>query len=125
MKKGPANGKLFTDEDWNDEATLTEGPYPYSKVCGASSSVKPNSTLWSDASYTIAAIPNLPAVYPAARIASDISCTRQTCRYAHLTASVCHCDSTDPGGESCAEDGGRRRDGHCDHTSRVCAGAGA
>ena len=32
MKKGPANGKLFTDEDWNDEATLTEGSYPYSKV---------------------------------------------------------------------------------------------
>ena len=34
MKKGPANGKAFTDEDWNDEATLTESPYPYSKVCG-------------------------------------------------------------------------------------------
>ena len=31
-KKGPAKGELFTDEDWNDEATLTEGSYPYSKV---------------------------------------------------------------------------------------------
>lgn len=31
-KKGPINGKVFTDEDWNDEATLTEGSYPYSKV---------------------------------------------------------------------------------------------
>ena len=37
MKKGPANGKQFTDEDWNDEATLTEGSYPYSKVRGAPS----------------------------------------------------------------------------------------
>ena len=35
MKKGPANGKLFTGEDWNDEATLNESPYPYSKVCTA------------------------------------------------------------------------------------------
>ena len=34
MKKGPANGKSFTDEDWNDEATLTDSPYPYSKVRG-------------------------------------------------------------------------------------------
>jgi hypothetical protein len=33
MKKGPANGDMFTDEDWNDEATLTEGSYPYSKAC--------------------------------------------------------------------------------------------
>ena len=35
MKKGPGNGKLFTGEDWNDEATLTEGSYPYSKVCAS------------------------------------------------------------------------------------------
>lgn len=31
-KKGPGNGKLYTDEDWNDEATLTEGSYPFSKT---------------------------------------------------------------------------------------------
>ena len=32
MKNGPLKGKVFTDEDWNDEATVNEGPYEYSKV---------------------------------------------------------------------------------------------
>ena len=33
MKKGPANGKIYdADNDWNDEATLTEGSYMFSKV---------------------------------------------------------------------------------------------
>ena len=31
-KAGPCNGKLFTEEDWNDESTLTDGPYRFSKV---------------------------------------------------------------------------------------------
>ena len=31
-KKGPASGSLYTDEDWNDEATLTDSAYSYSKV---------------------------------------------------------------------------------------------
>lgn len=32
-KKGAGNGKLFTEEDWNDESSLTDGPYRFSKVC--------------------------------------------------------------------------------------------
>lgn len=32
MKGGPLKGKVFTDEDWNDEATVNEGSYEYSKV---------------------------------------------------------------------------------------------
>jgi nucleoside-diphosphate-sugar epimerase len=32
MKNGPLKGKVFTDEDWNDEATVNEGPYEYSKT---------------------------------------------------------------------------------------------
>lgn len=32
MKKGPLRGKVFTDEDWNDENNLEDGPYQYSKV---------------------------------------------------------------------------------------------
>ncbi|CAL8462009.1 g1540 [Coccomyxa elongata] len=32
MKKGPLKGKVFTDEDWNDEATVNEGSYEYSKT---------------------------------------------------------------------------------------------
>lgn len=35
--KGPFNGKLFTEEDWNDESSLTDGPYRFSKVGHASS----------------------------------------------------------------------------------------
>ena len=31
-KKGPLNGKLFTEEDWNDESSLTDEPYRFSKV---------------------------------------------------------------------------------------------
>jgi hypothetical protein len=31
-KGGPSNGKLFTEEDWNNESSLTEGPYYFSKV---------------------------------------------------------------------------------------------
>ena len=31
-KKGPSNGELYTDEDWNDEATLAEASYAFSKV---------------------------------------------------------------------------------------------
>ncbi len=31
-RKGPANGSLYTEEDWNDESSLTESPYMYSKV---------------------------------------------------------------------------------------------
>lgn len=31
-KKGPGNGELYTDEDWNDEATLTDASYAFSKV---------------------------------------------------------------------------------------------
>ncbi len=29
---GPCNGKLFTEEDWNNESSLTDGPYRFSKV---------------------------------------------------------------------------------------------
>ena len=32
-KKGPSNGELYTDEDWNNEATLAEASYAFSKVC--------------------------------------------------------------------------------------------
>ena len=32
-KKGPSNSSLYTEEDWNDESSLTNGPYMYSKVC--------------------------------------------------------------------------------------------
>lgn len=32
-KKGPGNGELYTDEDWNDEATLADASYAFSKVC--------------------------------------------------------------------------------------------
>ena len=35
--KGPSNGNLFTEEDWNDESSLTEGPYSFSKVWHVSS----------------------------------------------------------------------------------------
>lgn len=38
-KKGPANGKLFTEEDWNDESSLTDEPYRFSKVGGGSISL--------------------------------------------------------------------------------------
>lgn len=31
-KKGPSNGSLYTEEDWNDESSLTVSPYMYSKV---------------------------------------------------------------------------------------------
>ena len=31
-RKGPANGSLYTEEDWNDESSLTQSPYMYSKV---------------------------------------------------------------------------------------------
>lgn len=31
-KKGPSNGKAYTEADWNDESSLTEGPYQYSKT---------------------------------------------------------------------------------------------
>ncbi len=32
MKKGPLKGKVFTDQDWNDENTVSDGPYMYSKA---------------------------------------------------------------------------------------------
>ncbi|EIE25032.1 NAD(P)-binding protein [Coccomyxa subellipsoidea C-169] len=32
MKKGPLKGKVFTDQDWNDENTVSDGPYMYSKT---------------------------------------------------------------------------------------------
>ena len=32
MKKGPLKGKVYTDKDWNDENTVSDGPYQYSKV---------------------------------------------------------------------------------------------
>ncbi|KAK9908632.1 hypothetical protein WJX75_000697 [Coccomyxa subellipsoidea] len=31
-KKGPSNGSLYTEEDWNDESSLTVSPYMYSKT---------------------------------------------------------------------------------------------
>lgn len=31
-RKGPSNGSVYTEEDWNDESSLTESPYMYSKV---------------------------------------------------------------------------------------------
>lgn len=31
-EKGPANGSLFTEEDWNDESSLNDQPYRFSKV---------------------------------------------------------------------------------------------
>ncbi|CAL8462007.1 g1538 [Coccomyxa elongata] len=31
-RKGPGNGSLYTEEDWNDESSLTESPYMYSKA---------------------------------------------------------------------------------------------
>lgn len=30
--KGPKNGKLYTEDDWNETATLEESPYLLSKV---------------------------------------------------------------------------------------------
>ena len=32
--KGPKNGKLYTEDDWNETATLEESPYLLSKVSG-------------------------------------------------------------------------------------------
>ena len=31
-RAGPSNGKVFTEEDWNDESSLTDEPYRFSKV---------------------------------------------------------------------------------------------
>ncbi|KAK9810012.1 hypothetical protein WJX72_003318 [[Myrmecia] bisecta] len=31
-KAGPSNGKVFTEEDWNDESSLDNGPYRLSKT---------------------------------------------------------------------------------------------
>ena len=30
--KGPKNGKLYTEDDWNETATLEDSPYLLSKV---------------------------------------------------------------------------------------------
>lgn len=36
MKSGPANGKLYTEKDWNTESKADkEGGYMYSKVLGS------------------------------------------------------------------------------------------
>ena len=48
IKKGPAKGNIYdADVDWNDEATLTEGSYMFSKVWLCSACIrwsKSNST---------------------------------------------------------------------------------
>ena len=40
--KGPKNGKLYTEDDWNETATLEESPYLLSKVTSCSQ----NKHLW-------------------------------------------------------------------------------
>ena len=34
-KTGPKNGKLYTEEDWNTESSVSDEPYRYSKVWSA------------------------------------------------------------------------------------------
>ena len=47
IKKGPVNGNIYdADGDWNDEATLTEGSYMFSKVWLCSACIRwPRSNL--------------------------------------------------------------------------------
>lgn len=40
-QKGPVNGSLYTEEDWNTESTLETAPYPFSKVWLASDRLSP------------------------------------------------------------------------------------